>query len=96
MALPKKLLIIKDLTFILPDDFNGTLSEAFIEFVKYRKNYEDTAKLISEANPENSYEILITAKDKEKVCGQYGLFELADDGTYKYIEGPSFKTDKKE
>ena len=95
MALPKKLLIIKNLTFILPDDFNGTLSEAFIEFVKYRKNYEDTAKLISE-NQENSYELLINAKDNEKVCGQYGLFELTDDGTYKYIKGPSFKLDKEE
>lgn len=96
MALPKKLLIIKDLTFILPDDFNGSLSEAFIEFVKYRKHYEDTARLITEINQENSYEILISTKDKEKVCGQYGLFELTEDGTYKYIEGPSCKNDRKE
>lgn len=86
MSLPKKILVVKDLTFILPDDFNGSLLEAFNEFSQYRKEYEENAKFIDPSNPYKSYEILILTKDKERVCGQYGLFELSDDGTYKYIE----------
>lgn len=89
MALPKKILLIKDLTFILPDDFNGSLSDAFNEFIRYRKEYEKNAKLIQSDNQSNSYETLISSKVNEKVCGQYGLFELTDDGTYKILDSTS-------
>ncbi len=91
MTLPKKILRIKDLTFILSDEFSGDLSDALKEFIDYKEQFKSNAKYIYPDERFTSIEIL--ASTNSKVCGEYGLFELVD-GTYKFIQGTAPSKDE--
>lgn len=80
--LPKNILKVKDLTFILPDDFNGDLEDALIAFITYRKSHVHTAEYTVDPV---SLEILFTTADA-RVSGEYGIFTL-EDGKYIMING---------
>ena len=84
--IPKKFLLIKECTFILPDDFDGSLEDAFTEFLKYRASHLPEAGYYDELGLFSTYNLLVHAKGDPKVCGQYMLCEL-DDGHYKILDG---------
>lgn len=87
MVLPKKILRIKDLTFILPEEFEGDLKEAIEEFVKYREAYKEMVTFITDNDEVSSTQLLFECgTNNERVCGEYGLFALVD-GSYKIIQG---------
>ena len=75
-ALPKKILVIKDCTFILPDDFEGSVDDAFDELLKYRRDNLKNGRYLDD----NS---LLHGKDREKCCGHYALYELIDGSNYE-------------
>lgn len=85
MNLPKNILRVRDLTFILPDDFNGTFEDAFEEFIRYRKINIDKAKKIVDSGDISSIEMLLAShSDEMRACGEYGIFQLID-GKYVSI-----------
>lgn len=88
MITPQKILIIKDLTFILPLTFNGTLCDALTEYVKYRDENSDNNKLVDACNTLNCTEFVLS-NDTVKSCILYGIVEISDDGSYKIIESSS-------
>lgn len=85
--LPKKILRIKDFTFILPDDFVGSFEDALNSFMDYT-----TEKLNPEAEkgvPDvySSVRTLFSSENAERVCGSYGIFEFdTTTGKYELIE----------
>ena len=86
--LPKKILMIKDCTFILPDDFDGTLEDAFSKFLEYRSSNLDNAKYIDDSNIFSTFDVLLHSGSEPKACGQYGIYELVD-GRYKLADNQS-------
>ena len=86
--LPKKVLHIKELTFIVPDDFDGNTLDAIQELVNYSKNNESNKLLVDRYNLYSSLEMLIASKDKTRVCGSYGIFEL-ENNHYTLKDGKS-------
>lgn len=87
--IPKKILHIRDLTFILPDDFEGTINDALAVFIEYRKKVTETdVKFVDDFGLFSTAELLIHGSNRTemRVCGEYGLFELRD-GTYVLIDG---------
>ena len=84
--LPKKILTIKDCTFILPDDFNGSVEDAFTEFLKYRESHLNDAQFADPQGLFSSFNLLMHAKNDIKVCGEYALYELKD-GAYIMVDG---------
>ena len=84
--LPKKILLIKECTFFLPDNFNGSVEEAFTEFLKYREANLDAAKFADPQGLFSTFNILMHSKDDVKVCGEYGLYELTENG-YTLVDG---------
>ena len=86
-ALPKKLLMIKDCTYILPDDFNGTIEDAFDHFLRYRASHLKDAQYIDDSNLFSTFDVLLHSGDEPRVCGQYAIYELVD-GKYKLSEIP--------
>lgn len=86
--LPKKILMVKDCTFILPDDFNGTLEEAFSNFLEYRAKHLDEAKHVDDSNIFSTFDVLLHSGSEPRVCGQYGIYELVD-GRYKLTDNQS-------
>ena len=83
-TLPKKILIIKDCTFILPDDFHGSAEEAFEDFLKYRAAHIEDASYYDDSNLFSTFDILLHSGAKPRVCGQYAIYELVD-GKYRPI-----------
>lgn len=78
-ALPKKILRIKDLMFILPDTFSGDLSQALELFLKYREKNAKNRHTVDPDDILSAAEILMmTINESAKFCGQYGIFELVD------------------
>lgn len=90
IQLPKKILRIKELTYILPDDFDGTFDDAINFFLEYRDANKSDAKFIDPIEKFSTIEVLLLSRIKNdvKACGQYGIFELVD-GSYKIVEGTS-------
>ena len=84
--LPKKMLIIKDCTFILPADFSGTVEDAFTEFLNYRANNLDNAKYCDPNGLFSPFNLLIHGSGNSRACGQYVLYELKD-GQYVAVDG---------
>lgn len=78
--LPKKLLRITDLTFILPDDFDGD----FLDALNILTNYINNIKKFNNVNEEtiSTIESLFN-KDDSKLCMRYGIFEADHDCNYK-------------
>ena len=77
--------MIKDCTFILPDNFNGTLEDAFSEFLKYRTSHLSEANYVDDSGIFSTFDILMHNGKKTKVCGQYAMYELVD-GKYRIID----------
>ena len=86
-TLPKKILMIKDCTFILPDNFEGTLEDAFDAFLEYRKSNLKNAQFIDDGNLFSTFDVLLHSGEKPKVCGQYAIYELVD-GKYRIVDVP--------
>lgn len=84
--LPRKLLVIKDCTFILPDGFDGSVEDAFAEFIKYRAENLPSAQYINDSNLFSTFDILLHAGSSTRVCGQYAIYELID-GKYQLADG---------
>ena len=85
--IPKKMLIIRDCAFILPDEFNGTLNDAFAEFLKYQQENAHNASYYDELNILSPFAILMQNRDL-RVCGQYAIVEYTEDH-YALTEGTS-------
>lgn len=79
---PKKILMIKDCTFILPDDFNGSVEDAFELFLKYRDEHLDDAHYINDADIFSTFDVLLHSGKDTRVCGQYAIYEFVN-GRYK-------------
>ena len=86
ITLPKKILRIEDLIFILPDDFDGDLQSGLrlladyldVEFKK-DKNSKKSKRSTSNVEKDN-LTMLLENKDKEKVAMNYGIFEIDENG----------------
>jgi hypothetical protein len=87
--LPKKILIIKDCTFILPDDFDGSIEKAFSEFLQYRANAEKEPRIVDEYGLLSTFNILLHSNDNERMCGEYVLYELVN-GKYRLVDGTGY------
>ena len=83
--LPKKILRIEDLTFILPDDFAGGLSEA----VDTLSDYIQTSN-IKQLNDDESTVLSLLSRiqqgDCARLCIKYGVFEKVDNANYRLVE----------
>lgn len=82
--LPEKILVIKDCTFILPEDFTGSLEDAFEEFLKYREKHLNDAKYVDPQHFFSTFDLLLRGSD-QRVCGQYTLYKLRD-GKYVPVD----------
>ena len=81
--IPKKVLRISDLTFILPDDFSGNIGDALNDLTRYvngKANLNDV-----KTDETSTIETIFNNKKKAdpRLCMKYGLFESDDDGNYK-------------
>lgn len=78
--LPKKVLRIKEISFILPDNFDGTLDDAVALLITYhQKHYSEKISIDDSDDRLSVNTILISAKGKQKLCGSYGIFTLEND-----------------
>ena len=84
-TLPKKILLIKDCTFILPDDFEGSYEDAFSKFLEYHKKHLKDAIAVDDSNIFSTFDILLHSNKSSKVCGQYAVYELVD-GKYQVMD----------
>ena len=75
-SLPKKILIIKDCTFILPDDFEGTTEDAFREFLDYEKTHAEKAKIGDGIGLFSTFNMLVHGDGSARTCGEYAILEL--------------------
>ena len=80
LNLPKKLLKIADLTFELPDDFEGDFKSALQLLLNYLTEVFgdkdiDPATLDSAAS-------IFEDPQKRKLLVRFGIFERGDDGNY--------------
>lgn len=78
--LPKKILKISDLTFILPDDFEGNIQNALMLLAAYL-NIEFKTGVIGKGNvPVKS---IFDDDNSYRVNMEYGILELNDKGEYE-------------
>ena len=87
--LPKKILVIKDCTFILPDDFEGTVEDAFNELLKYRNAHLQDGRYLDDDQLFSSFDILLHSVVKSKCCAHYALYELVDGVKYEIRNYPT-------
>jgi hypothetical protein len=86
--LPKKILIIRDCSFILPDDFNGNTDDAFREFLKYQSEHSKEARYTADSfGLFSTFNMLLHSTSEARVCGEYALLEYRD-GQYQISNGP--------
>lgn len=79
--LPKKLLKVQDLTFVLPDDFEGGLEEAFHLLTEFIHEAMEKSLRTDKSEDERLAEILdVTNDHKFEIC--YGIFELDENNEY--------------
>lgn len=81
--LPKKILRISDLTFTLPDNFEGDIISAIDVMLDYMKTKPEFQLLDNDqkSTVESLFEHLKNT-DEPKICMQYGIFECDDNGNY--------------
>lgn len=85
MNRPKNILKIQDLTFILPDNFDGDLRNAIVLLAAYLnvdlnnllENIKDSPNRDPNILKENE------AGDTNRLSMNYGILKLNKDGTYK-------------
>lgn len=85
ITLPKKILRIEDLIFILPDDFDGDLQSGLrlladyldMEFKKGKKNPRPPSDV-----EKDNLTTLLENKDTVQVAMNYGIFEIDENGNY--------------
>ena len=77
-SLPKKILVIRDCTFILPDDFEGTTEDAFAAFLKYHKKHASEGKFGDSFGLFSSFNMLLYGEGNPRVCGEYAMLKLVD------------------
>ena len=88
ITLPKKILRIEDLIFILPDDFDGDLQSGLrlladyldVEFKK-DKNSKKSKRSTSNVEKDN-LTMLRENKDTVQVAMNYGIFEIDENCNY--------------
>lgn len=81
IGLPKKLLKIEDLTFVLPDDFEGGLEEAFQVLIDFIHDAMERSLVTDKSEDERLVEIL-NSENNRRVELSYGIFELGEDKEY--------------
>ena len=88
ITLPKKILRIEDLIFILPDDFDGDLQSGLRLLVDYLdmefkkdKNSKKSKRSTSNVEKDN-LTMLLENKDTVQVAMNYGIFEIDENGNY--------------
>lgn len=78
---PKNILRITDLTFVLPDDFDGDLKDAVQSLTDYLILNKET---VLHDGDRSTVESLFKDSDQNsKLCMRYGIFKLDDNGDYK-------------
>lgn len=82
--LPQKILHIKECTFILPDDFNGTTEDAFRELLKYQSRYDKNAQYVDKEGLYSTFDLL-NKYNIARFCGHYSLYTLSN-GEYSITE----------
>lgn len=86
MTLPQKMLIIKDMTFILPEGFNGNLIDALDEYAKYLKNNKQNERNVDKDNVFSTTEVILANRGDGKSCIMYAIVELDQSGDLKVLE----------
>lgn len=77
---PKKILRITDLTFTLPDDFNGDVQEALNCVVDYLSKQRELKQV---NDGKSTVESVFTKSPSNNRLGMiYGIFECDKDGNY--------------
>lgn len=87
VSLPKKIFRVKELTFVLPDDFEGTIDDAFACLLEYRKQPHEPYKLFDKDGLFSTLEVLVHGEGSPRCCGEYGIYVLGPDGCYKVEQG---------
>lgn len=77
---PKNILRISDLTFVLPDDFDGNLWEA-IDMVSEHIKCKSFPKKVSDKY--STIKTLLVAEGDPKLCMKFGIFTIDENGNYK-------------
>jgi len=83
-TVPKKFLRIHELTFILPDDFNGTVEDAMDLMLEYRTTHKYNAEYVDPHGLFSTMSCLVNAPDA-KFCADETIFELKN-GTYHIMD----------
>lgn len=77
---PKKLLRITDLTFVLPDDFDGD----FIDALNILTNYVNRKHKLDQMDDKSTSTVeSLLINSNSKLCMKFGIFEADDDNNYK-------------
>jgi hypothetical protein len=80
--LPKKVLRIEDLTFILPDDFDGNLQSALRLLAEYLDIEFRDGKFDPKGKSEKMPSLFEDTEGNNRAAMMYGIFEIDDDGNY--------------
>ena len=84
--LPKKILRITDLTFSLPDDFDGDIADAIrvmLDYITTKPELTPLGDNDSKSTIESLFDnILSENKNSSKICMRYGIFERDSNGNY--------------
>lgn len=81
-GLPTKILRVEELTFILPDTFDGNIIDAFEEMVVYMKaNNQNEVVLEDEHSTTKS--LLLSENTNHRLCMKFGIFSKNVDDCYE-------------
>ena len=85
--LPKKILHIEDMTFVLPEDFVGGINEALEEAMKHLRAISNSINVSEKVGEDDTSSIEeIVYENAGKIDLKYGLMERKLDGTYKIVD----------
>ena len=80
-VLPKKIVRITDLTFTLPNDFNGDIVDALEAIVQYYSNIRNVKELNDDKSTVESL-LENSSYVNNKLCMKYGIFDCDENGNY--------------
>lgn len=84
-----KYLFITNLSFILPKDFNGNLTEALEELVKYRKSEEakkNRRLVLKNEQISDLLESKNSIKENERLALNFAIGEIDENGEYNTLD----------